>query len=49
MSTILKPKEDKDKKLLTTPAPSGEMLLGDKTAKERKDEAKKYRKEMLNE
>lgn len=36
-------------KLLTTESPSGNMLYGDKTDKERKDEQKEYKNKKLNE
>lgn len=36
-------------KLLTTESPSGNMLYGDKTDKERKNEQKQYKDKMLNE
>lgn len=35
--------------LMTTKSPTGQMLYGDKTDKERKDENKEYKEKNLNE
>ena len=42
-------KEYKGNLLTKTDAPSGNMLFGDKTKKERKDENRRYKQNKLNE
>lgn len=45
----MKEHNKEDKSLVMTEAPSGQMLYGDKTDKEKKNENKEYQDNMLNE